>query len=201
MINFPRILVPCFLLSAAACSDNVGPGVQVNPDYLRATVSSAALGDCDLPAPASGFAAPAESGDCAMNDAGGCTGGGGFCQRSNLQLDFTTNSAPLTVEIVKVALHSESSGNELEVLSTSAPKVWATGNSSGYVAWDQQIVSSPTKASYSMKSPNWAKLDGARQSGVSASEKYFLNVTIRAAGGYEITVKSGTLSREPQIAT
>lgn len=188
-------------LSAAAFSGCIGgsTGLSTSPApgfTVEASVLSASLAE-DCPS----ATAPRLSGACAQTrDAGaGDSACGGYCQQSNLQLSLVASAGPGTaaVEVVSVRLLDATSGAALGTLASREPQQWS---GSMYVAWDQVIEGGDNlRVSYKLSAPAWATLTSG--TGFAAySRRFVLEVSLRIGGGVRV-IRSGEITREPQIVT
>ena len=168
------------------------PEARVAPPATKlevtATFVSATLGeDCQ------GAGRPQADEFCAPSQDGGICGT--VCQQSNMQLSFKTGAGQaVKVEVIKVTLHDEATGNEVDALDAGAPQAW---NGNAYAAWDGTLApSSERKASYDLSAPEWSKVSAGNR----FSAQYRMRVTLRIDGSV-VTLESASLNREPQVAT
>ncbi len=193
----PRTLFLPLLVACGGATTGEMEEEVVKDSPVLASISAATLGDeCANSSMSAGAAKP--SGD-AERCAPGANCESFSCRASNVQIDFSLKAqAAVKVSIVKVVLVDEKSGASLDTLSVSQPTLW---NGSNYVAWDEKVQRGPSnKVSYRMSSPKWSAIgsNGLRYDGTQ--QKYYINLTVKTDYS-EFTIRSGTLSREPEIAT
>lgn len=191
-----------FLAFAAAALAACGP-VTVTPETdasppvapVEATFLSASLSD-DCRA----SEAPS-AGDCAASaDAGaGLVGGCGFCRQSNMQLRFVSPAGrpPARVEVVTVRLLDAASNAPLDTLTAREPSSWDAA-ASQYRPWDAVVPSGQTvQASWKLSAPRWDAVASGR---LAYQRRLRLEVVLRIDGA-ERTLRSGELTREPEVVT
>lgn len=153
------VLCATLALSLSGCFlDHSPPETPVGPVEIPApppemtvtvdaSISGATLGD-DCAGVDSGFAGDCD-GDCRA-----------FCQQSNVQLAISTSAGdvdPLVFEVVRVTLHDFESGEALEDLTPSEPRVWT--EDVGYEAWDERLPApSELSTTYDLSAPTWSDI-------------------------------------------
>ncbi len=189
-------------LFGLGCSSGASSNETVQAlDHLDVAITAATLGD-ECAEVGSGTksststSAGAEACDSSQSGLTGC--GSSDCRASNLQLTATLSGAESAeLEVVRAVLYDEATNVELDTLQARTPTSW---NGSAYVAWNEVVASgNAVKASYTLSSPKWSTISG-KLAQPSGSQKFYLLVTL-ASGGKQIILRSGTLSREPQVAT
>jgi hypothetical protein len=126
-----------------------------------------------------------------------CPGGfcSGYCE-SNLQLAFlaAAGGKGAAIEIVKAELLDGSSGEVVDTLAASRPRIW---NGTAFVAWDQDVTpGGDLKASYEMTAPAWSKIEGPQPEGTSSLLRTFkLRLTLHL-DGVEVVLQSSSLVRQ-----
>ncbi len=116
---------------------------------------------------------------------------------ANVQIAFFASDATsaAAVQIVSAELVDESSGAIDAVYSASNPQVW---NGRSYETWNEKVTpGGDLKASYQLKDN--ADPTG-RGSTISYKATYRLKLTLRIDGA-DMTIESGQLQREPEVAT
>lgn len=162
------------------------PALKITATFVAATLGD----DCG----ASGAPAEGRFADCAPEPGGG--GCGGFCQQSNMQINFASSGDDdATIEIVSVSLR-DASGAEVGTMTSREPQMW---KSTAYVAWDQIVpAKTSVKASYKLSAPPWSTTGITDAKSYSA--KYRLRVNMKV-NGRPLTIESTDLTREPQVVT
>jgi hypothetical protein len=122
---------------------------------------------------------------------------------SNVQMAFFASdaTAPAPISISKVLLLDAKTGQTVDTLEASAPSVW---NGRSYEKWNESVTpGGDLRASYQLTTPDWSTIDAdaKRTTNISSySTPYKLRVTLRI-DGVEVTIESGELQREPEVAT
>lgn len=122
---------------------------------------------------------------------------------SNVQMAFFASdaTAPAAISISKVLLVDAKSGQTVDTLEASSPSVW---NGRSYEKWNESVTpGGDLRASYQLTTPDWSAIDAdaKRTTSISSySTPYKLRVTLRI-DGTEVTIESGELQREPEVAT
>jgi hypothetical protein len=177
-----------------------GEVVGTNGLDVKVAFAAASLGDEGCGGGTSGgfaasCAAPAEgtgqkqAGDSAR---GGCGG----CRATNIQLSFTTSASggAAKVSVVSVSLIDAASNSEVAALTANGSQTW-DATAGQYRAWDGTLTpSAEVKASYTLTSPEWSKLDP------SYTKQYKLVITLNV-DGTTLLIESEELNREPAVAT
>jgi hypothetical protein len=165
---------------------------------VKIAFSAASLGDegCNSGAglaPSGGACAAPSNGTSDRAPGSGICGG---CRATTMQIAFTTTASgsAAKVQVVSVSLYDASTNLEVGSLSSTAATVW-DATTSTYKAWDGTLTpSEDVKASYTLTSPQWSKLDP------SYTKKYKLEVTL-LVDGTTFLLESEELNREPAVAT
>lgn len=175
-------------------SADAATGTPVTVTFVSASLSD----DCGEARAGAALADCAPAADAGAGLWGGC---GGFCRQSSVQLLFAAGAgdASARVSVTAVYLLDAETGARLDTLTAREPTRWDEATSA-YVAWDQSVApSSEVRGSYKLSAPNWAALDGsgARR---SYQRRLRLEVVLRVDGA-ERTVRSGEITREPEVVT